>query len=233
MQQHVTFRTAGADSSQDTSATHRTYVALRRMILVGELPPGKKLKIEQLRKMLDIGASPVREALSLLTSDQLVERVDQRGFRAAATSKENFEEILKLRCSLEEMALRQSIANATDAWEEALVVAHHKMERQPRDSAEAFEVRHKAFHMALISNCHSPILLKFCSQLYDLNIRYRYLAGRSLSYQKRDIDAEHRDILNAAIERDADLASQRLLEHYRRTGAFLTDLLSAEPTQAG
>lgn len=225
--QHVTFRTAGADPTQDTSATHRAYVALRRMILVGELPPGQKLKIEQLRSLLDTGASPIREALSLLTSDHLVERVDQRGFRAAATSKENFEEILTLRCALEEMALRQSIAGATDAWEEALVVAHHKMARQSRDNAEAFEARHKAFHMALLDSCDSPILLKFCSQLYDLNIRYRYLAGRSLAYQTRDIAAEHGAILNAAIERDADMAAKRLLEHYRRTGAFLADLLDA------
>ena len=196
------------------------------MILVGELPPGKKLKIEHLRGALDMGASPIREALSLLTSDHLVERLDQRGFRAAATSKENFTEILNLRCKLEEMALRESIANATDRWEERLVVVHHKMAREPRDNTEAFEARHRVFHMALLENCTSPILMKFCGQLYDLNIRYRYLAGQALNYQKRDIAAEHAAILDAAIERDADRAADRLLSHYRQTGAFLTDLLS-------
>ncbi|NIA69400.1 GntR family transcriptional regulator [Pelagibius litoralis] len=219
-------------STQDASATQRAYLAIRRMIVVGELPPGEKLKIDSLRSMLDTGASPIREALSLLTSDQLVERIDQRGFRTAATSLENFEEILALRCSLEDMALRQSIANASEQWEESLVLSHHRMVRESRDNIERFEERHKAFHMALLDNCGSSILLRFCSQLYDLNIRYRYLAGKSLNYQKkRDVSKEHEDILNAAIERNADLASERLLNHYRQTGAFLTGLFSTASEQ--
>lgn len=216
-----------------STATHRAYLALRRMILVGELAPGEKLKIDRLRSILETGASPIREALSLLTSDQLVERIDQRGFRAAETSKANFEEILKLRCSLEDMALRQSIANGGSDWEDGLVIAHHRMVREPRDNVEAFEERHKAFHIALLADCRSPVLLKFCNQLYDLNIRYRYLAGRALGYQKRDVMKEHADILEAAIERDAPLASERLLRHYRETGAFLTGLLNDDGKPAG
>ncbi len=201
---------------------------LRRMILVGEVAPGEKLKIDTLRRVLDTGASPVREALSLLTSDQLVERIDQRGFRASETSKSNFEEILGLRCYLEDMALRQSIANSDGAWEERIVLAHHRMVRQDRENIDYFEEKHKAFHMALLSECHSPILMKFCNQLYDLNIRYRYLAGKALGYQKRDVAKEHADILAAAIDRDADEASRRLLHHYRGTGAFLTGLLGED-----
>lgn len=209
-----------------SSATHQTYTALRRMILVGDLAPSEKLKIDTLRKLLNTGASPVREALSLLTSDQLVERIDQRGFRTAAASKSNFEEILKLRCYLEDMALRQSMAVGNEAWEEQLLLAHHRMVREQRDNVETFEDRHKAFHMALLSDCGSPILLKFCNQLYDLNIRYRYLAARASGYKKRDVSREHADILAAAIGRDADLTSRCLIDHYRQTGAFLKALLS-------
>lgn len=225
----MSFKTISSSTtvpSQEGSATQQAYLAIRRMIVIGELKPGEKLKIDGLRAMLDTGASPIREALSLLTSDQLVERIDQRGFRTAGTSRENFEEILKLRCSLEDMALRESIENATDIWEEELVLSHHRMVRKPGDDHEKFEERHKAFHMALLNNCGSPILLKFCRQLYDLNVRYRNLAGRSLNYQKRDVTMEHEGILQAAIDRDSDSASQRLLTHYRQTGAFLTGLLS-------
>ncbi|MFV2034706.1 MAG: GntR family transcriptional regulator [Halocynthiibacter sp.] len=212
------------------SATQRAYLAIRRMIVVGELKPGEKLKIDGLKTVLDTGASPIREALSLLTSDQLVERIDQRGFRTASTNRENFNEILMLRCALEEMALRQSIANASGDWENHLVICHHRMVREPRDNIEAFEDRHKAFHMALLNNCDSPILLKFCNQLYDLNIRYRYLAVLALEYRKRDVSREHTNIMEAAIERDADLASERLLNHYHQTGAFLTGLLTNSET---
>lgn len=218
MDKHQFFQIGAVNSG---SATQKAYLALRRMIVVGELKPGEQLKIESLRGLLDTGASPIREALSLLTSDQLVERFDKRGFRTAKASLENFAEILRLRCSLEDMALRQSIANMDATWEETLVLAHHHMVRNSGDDIEVFEDRHKAFHVALLAGCTSPILLRFCGQLYELNIRYRYLATRSLNYQKRDVAREHSGIMQAAIDGNADLASERLLSHYRQTSAFL------------
>ena len=211
--------------SGDGSATQRAYHTLRAMIVTGDLRPGEKLKIDALRQRLSTGASPIREALSLLTSDNLVERIDQRGFRTADVSAANFAEILNLRCTLEDMALRESIAHGDQAWEEAIVLAHHRMQRAKDARSGNFEELHKAFHMALLANAPSPILLKFCSQLYDLNIRYRYLAGSALNYQRRDVGDEHAGILSAAIKRDADDASARLLNHYRMTGDFLSGLL--------
>ena len=56
-------------TSTDGSVTQRTYQTLRKLIVTGVLKPGEKLKIEGLKKKLDTGASPIREALSLLTSD--------------------------------------------------------------------------------------------------------------------------------------------------------------------
>lgn len=214
----------------ETSATQRAYQDLRRMIVTGELGPGQKLKIEGLRERLDIGASPIREALSLLTSDHLVERIDQRGFRAAATSLENFTEILSLRCTLEDLALRQSIAAATQSWEENVVLSNHRMARARANKAPDFEQLHKAFHMALLANAPSQILLKFCGQLYDLNIRYRYLAAKTIGHRNRDVGDEHDQIMKAAIEGDADKASRRLLRHYRKTGSYLTPYFGSPDT---
>ena len=210
---------------RETSATRAAYLSLREMILVGDLPAGQKLKIEQLRTILNVGASPVREALSLLTSDMLVERIDQRGFRAAPVSRDNFEEILTLRTTLEDMALRQSIARATPEWEERLVLSHHKMKRLA--GTDTFEDAHRSFHTCLLSNAASPMLERFCSQLYDLNIRYRYLAADGPRYQNRDIAAEHEDIFDAAVRGDAEAASVALLSHYRLTGEYLKNQLGA------
>ncbi len=212
-----------APETSSQSSTQRAYLALRNDIIFGRIAPGERLKIDTLKESLDTGASPVREALSLLTSDQLVDRIDQRGFRVAATSREQFQEILDLRCRFEDLAVRDSIAQGSAEWEEALVLAHHYMVRARQKDREAFETCHKAFHMALLAGCKSPILLRFCNQLYDLNVRYRYLAGKSKGYDRRDVDAEHEAILNAAVERDTDTVSTRLIQHYRNTGAFLAE----------
>ena len=211
------------ETASPQSSTQRAYLTLRKEIITGRIPPGERLKIDALKVALDTGASPVREALSLLTSDQLVDRLDQRGFRVATTSRAQFQEILDLRCNLEVLALKDSLAKASADWEDALVLAHHHMNRADRLDVDTFEERHKGFHMALLEACASPILLRMCGQLYDLNVRYRYLAGQSKSYARRDVEAEHQAILDAAVSRDFETTSASLLDHYRKTGAFLAE----------
>ena len=132
-----------------------------------------------------------------------------------------------LRCTLEDMALRVSIANADAAWEEQLVLRHYHMNKAKGPDVPTFEKAHKAFHMALIDNANLPMLEGYCAQLYDLNIRYRYLAAGGASYQKRSIESEHQGILDAALNRDSDRACDLLLNHYRRTGEYLSRQMGA------
>lgn len=225
-------RKPASTTTSGETLTSRAYAAVRRDIIAGHLKPGSKLKIEELRERCDAGASPIREALSLLSSDGLVDRIEQRGFRVALISHDEFDDILKVRCWLEERALRESIANGDAEWEEALVLAAFRLSKEPRSTGTGdnfvanaeWEVHHKAFHTALIAACGSPTLLAYCDQLYDKNVRYRNLAG-SVSYPNRDPAKEHEAILQATLKRDADAAVGHLLDHYRNTGAFLADTL--------
>jgi len=95
------------------------------------------------------------------------------------------------------------------------------MTRMKVAGTDKFEVEHKNFHMALIGNCNSPVMLRICDQLYDLNIRYRYIAGQSKDYKGRKVDDEHQMILDAVIAEDTDKAVSLLLSHYEKTGDFL------------
>jgi len=214
------------------SITQQAYTRLRQDIISGRLQPGQKLKIEVLRRDYDVGSSPIREALSLLTSDHFVERIDQRGFKVAAVSAAEFDELLRTRCWLEEKALRESIAHGDSSWEEQVVLAAYRLSRIPRSETDdhfvsniEWEKRHKHFHMTLISACRSSYLMKFCDQLYDQNIRYRQVAGK-VAYPSRDIAAEHGAICDAALARDADLAAELLIAHYVKTGNFLKEHFS-------
>lgn len=216
-----------------SSLTSQTFQRIYSMIIRGELKPGSKLKIEELRKTLGAGASPVREALSLLTSEQLVERIDQRGFRVANISGDAFMELLKTRCWLEERALRESMQVENIVWEERLLLAHHRLKRTPRNLEEGengivsnveWEARHKEFHMAMLSACGSSILIRVCDQLYDQNIRYRNIAGSPIKPQ-RDVGGEHNAILTHIINHEEDKAVNELVSHYRATGERLSQLL--------
>ena len=211
-----------------TRATN-LYDQLRADLLAGELEPGSKLAIEALAEHYATSATPLREALNRLVSDGLVERREQRGFVVAGISEQDLAEITKTRCWLEERALRESIAARTTAWEEALVLAHHRLARTPRSLSEkqfqdnpAWEPVHRAFHRALISGCGSRWLLSFCDQLADQHHRYRRLSAPR-AFLKRGVKSEHLQLMEAAIEGRADDAVALLRTHFERTAKIIRD----------
>ena len=65
---------------------------------------------------------------------------------------------------------------------------------------------------SLLAACGSTYLLDYCDQLFDAAERYRLL-GLSAVGQRIDADEEHRAIMTAAIERNADVAAALLSEH--------------------
>jgi DNA-binding GntR family transcriptional regulator len=219
-------------AQEGKTAINRVYHQLRTMIIKCELSPGEKLKIESLKQRLDIGASPIREALSLLTSDGLVNRLDQRGFIVAPISRSNFDEILMLRCQLDVLALERSIELGAQDWEERIVILHHRLNRADPSDFETWEESHKSYHMGLLSECNSPILLNYCNQLYDQNIRYRFLAEESVDYQNRKVGDEHGEILQATLDRKAPAATLALKKHYQRTGKGLVSVLEKSSIDA-
>jgi len=205
---------------------------LRQDILEGALRPGSRLRIEGLRERYGVGASPLREALSQLAAEGLVLRVDQRGFRVASADPDTLRDLIETRCLVEAAALRSAIARGDGAWEERVLVAHHRLARTSRSSeAERFvpnpdwEARHRAFHLALLDGCGAQALLAFCAELHDRALRFRHLSNQ-VAWPLRDVAVEHRAICDAAIARRPDDAAALLEAHYRRTGDFLGKALA-------
>lgn len=219
-------------STANGAATRATslYDHLRLDLLGGALEPGSKLAIEALcERYGTTSQTPLREALNRLVADGLVERREQRGFMVAGISASDLAEITKTRCWLEEIALRESIAARTTDWEEALVLAHHRLARTPRSLADdrfednpAWEPLHRAFHRALIGGCGSRWLLGFCEQLADQHHRYRRLSAPR-AFAKRGVKNEHQQLLDAAIGGRADEAVRLLRAHFERTAKVILD----------
>ncbi|MEQ8321722.1 MAG: GntR family transcriptional regulator [Rhodospirillales bacterium] len=214
------------DDNRARSRTSETFTRIREDVISGKFQPGTKLKIEEIARALDVGPTPVREALSYLSADGLVVRQDQRGFRVAEISASEFGELLNIRCLVEERALRLAIERGDAEWEEGIIVARHRLQALQRGGEFDldWERCHKNFHMALNAACGSSILLRLCNQFFDENNRYRSIA-RSGGADGRDVGCEHEAITDAVLARNADLASRLLLEHYQRTGSLLQKAL--------
>jgi len=211
---------------QHRSLTSLAHARIREMVLSGALPPGSRIQIDALRKSLDMGASPVREALSILSSEQLVVRHEQRGFRAPDISAADFAILLDTRCRVEGIAFTDAIRDGGAEWEERIVLLQYRLKSLDRnEDAGAWEIAHRDFHAALIAACPSPYLLNFCKQLYDLAVRYRNIASVA-AYPVRKIEDEHSLIAEAALARETDAAVGLLLDHYKKTGQFLFQRLA-------
>lgn len=204
------------------------YGRIREDIINSTLAPGLKLKIEEICRRYDAGSSPIREALNLLTSFGLVERIDNRGFRVRTISVAEYSDLLRVRCWVEERALREATARGGSEWEDGIALALFRLKRVGKIQVQGGQKRsavwieaHRDFHHALLAGCGSPMLLDYCAQLFDQNIRYSQIA-HGLSQSARDNQAEHDEIADAALDRDADGAVALLLQHYRMTGKYVS-----------
>jgi DNA-binding GntR family transcriptional regulator len=215
------------ENSRISTQASSVYNRLQSDILTGKLPPGLKLRLKDLIEKYDTGNSPLREALNRLSANGMVVREENRGFRVPVASNKELAELTRTRCWLEEIALRESIANGDAGWEERIVLSFHWLARAARSADEAskrtspeWEDHHREFHLALISACDSEILIGFCSELHQRSFRYRNLA-EVVEYRDRHELEEHRELQDAVLNRDADTAVELLRKHYTVTAEIL------------
>ena len=207
---------AGKSKSQIEEA----YWRLRQDILEGALKPGEKLRIEHLREKYQFGASGIREALSRLISDGLVDSEAQRGFWVAQISREDLRDLTGARKVIEVEALRQAIMFGDVVWEARVVAAKYTLERfetsvtQENDAdVMAWERANREFHIALISGCPIRRLVDLSEHLYDQVMRYRHRTTLRRSFPRAGLSSDHIKIVSYTLARNADEACAKLAEH--------------------
>ncbi len=210
--------------------TERAYRALRQDIVLGQLVPGERLRVEHLKDRYAVGAGTLREALALLVSDALVTAEGQRGYRVAPISLADLKDLTDTRVMLETEALRQSIRLGGADWERGLSQAFDALSRAEEQTGGlepvVWERANKRFHEALIAAHASPWSKHLLGILYRHGERYRQVAIRMGATHTihRDVHDEHTSIFNAAMARQEARAALALEAHIRLT----CDLLEQE-----
>jgi GntR family carbon starvation induced transcriptional regulator len=221
---------------EETLATlsDKAYRVIRTDIVAGVLAPGERLRIAKLSADYDIGASPLREALSKLSSEFLVMVEGQRGFSVAPISAQELKDVSQVRQDLESEALKRAIANGDDAWEGGIVAAFYnlgKAEARRREDPERYaaewEDRNREFHEALVAACESEWIKRLRSLLYYQHERYRRISLKNPN-PARDLHAEHKAIMDATLARDTRLALKLSREHIDRTTQAVLDVIAGQ-----
>lgn len=214
---------------------HSAYDLLRHEILHGALMAGERLRAADLRDRYGMGLTPIREALLRLAAEGLVVNEANRGARVSAVSEAELRDLMRTRRQIEALCLRAAIARGDAAWEADILRAMHLLERAPvprrpdeREAIAHWQAMHQQFHHALVAACDSPWLLRIWADLADHSERYRklrLLANRNLPPEERDVNVEHRAIMESALARDAERTVALMDAHLARTEALVAALL--------
>jgi DNA-binding GntR family transcriptional regulator len=190
---------------------------LREAILDGILPPGARLRQEDLAAAFRTSRIPVREALRVLEYEGLATSEPHRGFTVTALDADQIEEIYELRTVLETHAVRLAIPLLTQPDLDELQRLYDEMEAA--EAADEKLARREQFYLRLYSVTARP-------RLVGLIARLRQEVARSLRWKLVQHSPSHHEIFFEAVKSgDADLAAAELAAHYRKVVALLRRFL--------
>lgn len=167
------------------------YRWLKNDIIRGNFQPDEKLRMSLLTSRYALGVGPLREALSQLVAERLVTVVNL------------------------------AIARGGDEWEaDVLAKAHLLSKLEACDASEKmldeWDLRHQAFHTAIVAGCGSYYLLQMRERLFDLAARYRFIWLRRtvLSVEMlEDKHDQHQTLTATVLARDTARASELMRQH--------------------
>ncbi len=204
------------DSGPARVASQRIADHVRAQILAGALPPGTRIRQDELA--LELGASrlPVREALRILHTGGLVTLESNRGAWVTQLDQDDCELSYEIRERLEPLLLRRSMVHLGP--EDLATIESTQVEIEACTDFEEFLVLDRRLHWATYARAEPGELQAMIGRLWDTTHHYRraftYLAGAE---RRWIINAEHRLLLQAVRDGDSVEAERVLAMHIRRT----------------
>ena len=187
---------------------------LREAIILGELPAGTPLRLDELARSLGMSISPIREAVRQLEALGLAKHVPHQGARVLDFDVDELRDLFQVRLALESLAVRRG----AERFSEASAEAARGHLAQFDAAAAADDVRgtmraHTDFHFTLYEASQSQWLVALIRPAWDRSERFRPALLTS-----RDGPQElhrHYDeaLLRACIDHDADAAAAALHGH--------------------
>jgi DNA-binding GntR family transcriptional regulator len=210
------FNLTAIDSYSYEPLRKQVYNVLREAILKGELMIGEKITEMEIADELSVSRTPVREAFRMLEQEELINIIPQQGvFVAGIETKKEIDDIFQLRAELEGLAAYLAAKNIDE-----------KQKQMMKDYVEELEdhIEHNdyrgcirvdvAFHRIIKEASNNKWLEKFLDTLFEQATRFRR-SSFSREGRMQEFLKEHRELGDAILSGDADLARKRAEEHIK------------------
>ena len=187
---------------------------LRQRIFARELEPGSWIDELRIAEALGISRTPLREALKVLAAEGLVTMKVRRGAYVTEVNDKDLSDVYYLLALLESDAARVVALNASAEQMAQIQALHQDLEKAIGDRDRFFEIN-EAFHMLLLELAHN----RWRDQMVaDLRKVMKLNRQSSLFKEGRIAQslAEHQAIVQALVERQPELAAERMVPHLMR-----------------
>jgi DNA-binding GntR family transcriptional regulator len=196
---------------QPVSLAEKAYHAIRDLIVSLELAPGVVIDEPQLMERLEIGRTPVREALRRLAQERLVEVYPRRGMFVSGVDVRELARLSEVRIVLEPEAARLAAERATDADRAAIGELLEELGAGGRDDRELMALDER-IHGAVYRAAHNDLLEATLGQYYVLALRIWSIALDQSHELEEAVDA-HRTLLEAIRDGDGLRAAETMRAH--------------------
>ena len=207
------------------------FQVLHRRIIAGDYQPGEWLRQEEIASQLGVSQTPVREALELLVSAGLAERVPFQGVRVLKPGTDEILDAYAMRLLMERTAARAAAEKINE--EQARELAEMLDEMGGLDSLESLSrlrELNRALHLGIAAASGNPLLARMCEMaanafpdwmLYEAMFRFPERMQTSLRQEQE----EHRSLVQALAGHDGERAARIAGQHILSLGADLVSLL--------
>jgi len=202
--------------------------SLRTAIFNRRFSPGDRLVERELCEMLDVSRTLLREALSQLEAEGVVQIIPHRGPIVAVYTADDAKSIYEVRAALEEMAGRCFVERATESECKALETAFVEMKRSCTSKLGADHLTVKAkFYAALTTGAHNPVLVEMLRLIHG---RVSMLRATTLAQPGRLAAslAELGNIVKTIKARDAEAAAHACRLHVENAGVIAITILAED-----
>lgn len=209
---------------QRQRASDSVYEALRSAILARTFGPGQRLNVNALAQQLGVSLTPVKDALTRLEAESLIEIRPRSGTFVSAVSPDDLAEAFEIRCALECLAAEKALPRATASDIQALrTLAEAIAERADDEEARRrHEGRNIEFHRRIVALSGNNRLQQMYESL-DAHIQIARIHHRHGDWTTRLASErqEHLAIVAAFADRDATALVGALRHHIMRAADSL------------
>jgi DNA-binding GntR family transcriptional regulator len=223
-------KSAAARPAKDGSLADAAYAALKEKILKLYFLPGQYLNEGALCELLNVGRTPVHQALQRLQHEGLVEVMPRKGIIVQPGSISEILKILDSRVTIEADLARNAASRATaEEAQELMKLARVKTSGGTRSQLDDFVEVDRAFHSRFAELAGNPVMSDIARTLHDRSIRYWYLHLWQ-TFDGRASGNEHTAIAEAIARGDGEAAASAVRAHIE---SLRTRLMRAQNINSG